>query len=74
VKENANKFHHLMYLWQQEKNKPKPYIIVIMATRKIRTNKFYHLLYLCQQEKNKPKPSIIVIMATRKKNPNLPSL
>jgi hypothetical protein len=34
MKENANKFHHLLYLWQQEKNKPKPSIIVIMATRK----------------------------------------
>jgi hypothetical protein len=32
VKENANKFHHLLYLWQQEKNKPKPSIIVFMTT------------------------------------------
>jgi hypothetical protein len=51
MKKNANKFHHIMYLWQQEK-KPKPYVIVIMAIIKKRANKFHHLLYLWQQEKN----------------------
>jgi hypothetical protein len=45
-KNPANKFHHLVYLWQREKNKPKPSIIVIMATRKNPANEFHHLVYL----------------------------
>jgi hypothetical protein len=34
VRGNANKSHHLLYLWQQQKNEPKPSLIVIMAARK----------------------------------------
>jgi hypothetical protein len=45
--QNANKSHHLVYLWHQEKNKPKPFFIVIMATRKKQTHPD-HLLYLWQ--------------------------
>jgi hypothetical protein len=43
--QNANKSHHLVYLWQQEKNKPKPSIIVIMIARKEGAH-LDHLLYL----------------------------
>jgi hypothetical protein len=49
VRENANKSHHLLYLWQQEKNKPKPSIIVIMSIRKKRAHP-NHLLYLWQHK------------------------
>jgi hypothetical protein len=39
-----------MYLWQQEKNRLKPSLIVIMATRKKQTHPD-HLLYLWQHKK-----------------------
>jgi hypothetical protein len=45
--QNANKSHHLLYLWQQEKNKPTPSIIVSMIARKKRAHP-NHLLYLCK--------------------------
>ncbi len=48
---NTNKSHHLICLWEQEKNKSKPSTIVIMIARKEGAHP-YHLLYLWQQ-KNK---------------------
>jgi len=50
VRENANKSHHIKYLWQQEKNNPKPSLIVIMVATKKRTHPD-HLLYLWQHKK-----------------------
>jgi hypothetical protein len=50
MRENPNKSHHLLYLWQQGKNKPKPSLIVIMATKKKQTH-LNHLLYLWQHTK-----------------------
>jgi len=43
--QKANKSHHLLYLWQQEKNKPKPSITVNMIARQKRAHPD-HLLYL----------------------------
>ncbi len=50
MREIPNKSHHLLYLWQQGKNKPKPFLIVIMATRKKQTH-LNHLLYFWQHTK-----------------------
>ncbi len=45
----ASKSHHIVYLWQQEKNKPKPFIIIIMTARKNQTH-LNLLLYLSQKK------------------------
>jgi len=50
VRENVNKSHHLLYLWKQQKTRPKPSLTVIMATRKNWTHP-HHLLYLWQHQK-----------------------
>jgi hypothetical protein len=43
--QKAKKSHHLLYLWQQDKNKLTPFIIVITIARKKRAHP-NHLLYL----------------------------
>jgi len=55
--QKANKSHHLLYLCQQEKNKPKPSIIVIMIARQKRAHPD-HLLYLYLWQHKKKQTAI----------------